>query len=262
MRGKTVFFDIDGTLVDRMYNMPPSTAEALRRLRENGHRIFICTGRTNGHIQSPVLLNAGFNGIISGCGTMIEYHQEVLYYHRIESELAEHTVRTVKSHGFRPILEGREYLYMDESDFDLSDAYGNKLRRELGHHLRTIQGDWGEWEISKLSCATENIDCTPCFEALADHYEYLIHNYSVVEMVPKGHDKSTGIERVCRALNIAPEDTIAFGDATNDLGMLSVVHTAVAMGNAQENVKQAADYVTADIWEDGIWKGCRHLGLI
>ena len=60
MRGKTVFFDIDGTLVDRMYNMPPSTAEALRRLRENGHRIFICTGRTNGHIQSPVLLNAGF----------------------------------------------------------------------------------------------------------------------------------------------------------------------------------------------------------
>ena len=59
-----------------------------------------------------------------------------------------------------------------------------------------------------------------------------------------------------------PEEIIAFGDGENDIGMLQLAGIGVAMGNAEEVVKQNADYITADIDDDGIEKALRHFGLI
>lgn len=58
------------------------------------------------------------------------------------------------------------------------------------------------------------------------------------------------------------EDTIAFGDSANDIGMLRAAGFGVAMGNSSEDVKLEADYVTTPVMEDGIWKACKHLELI
>ena len=61
---------------------------------------------------------------------------------------------------------------------------------------------------------------------------------------------------------IKAEETIAFGDAENDLEMLKFAGIGVAMGNGEEQVKAQADYVTADVDDDGIAKALRHFGLI
>ena len=75
-------------------------------------------------------------------------------------------------------------------------------------------------------------------------------------------DKAKGIARFLLYSGIKREDTVAFGDGGNDVTMMGAVGTAVAMGNAVDEVKRAADYVTADLFDDGIYKGLKHLGLI
>lgn len=106
---------------------------------------------------------------------MIEYQDRVVFYHQMEKELAVKTVETVRRYGFRPILEGRTYIYMDQKDFQ-NDYYGKKLNAELGERLIGITEHWGEWEISKLSCATDSPDREACFQALSLDFDFMIHN--------------------------------------------------------------------------------------
>lgn len=258
---KAVFFDIDGTLWDFHNQIPESTVTAIRALRKNGHYAFICSGRSRAYIRHPDLFAVGFDGLVAGCGTHVELDGKRIYEKLIDRELAVHTVETVRSYGFRPILEGPEYIYMDDADFG-NDIYGQKLKRELGVHLASIADHYGEWEINKLSCATNDADREGCFAALEEHYTYLIHNSSVVECVPKGHTKATGIGKMCEALGIDRADTIAVGDSVNDLAMLEYAGVGIAMGNGSAEAKAAADYVTSELQDDGIYNAMLYFGLI
>ena len=258
---KAVFFDIDGTLWDFHNQIPESTVTAIRTLRKNGHYAFICSGRSRAYIRHPDLFAVGFDGLVAGCGTHVELDGKRIYEKLIDRELAVHTVETVRSYGFRPILEGPEYIYMDDADFG-NDIYGQKLKRELGVHLASIADHYGEWEINKLSCATNDSDREGCFAALEEHYTYLIHNSSVVECVPKGYTKATGMRKMCEALGIDRADTIAVGDSVNDLAMLEYAGVGIAMGNGSAEAKAAADYVTSELQDDGIYNAMLYFGLI
>lgn len=258
---KAVFFDIDGTLWDFTNRIPESTVTAIRALREAGHYAFLCSGRARAYIQNQELFDIGFDGVLAGCGTHVELDGKIIYEKLIERELAIHTVETVRAYGFRPILEGPEYLYMDAEDF-AHEPYGKKVMRELGGHLVGIREHYGEWRINKLSCATDHADREGGFAALAEHYTYLVHNSDVVELVPKGHTKATGITKICEYLHIDRADTFAVGDSVNDLEMLAYAGTGIAMGNADARAKEAADYVTTDLYDDGVYNAMLHFGLI
>jgi hydroxymethylpyrimidine pyrophosphatase-like HAD family hydrolase len=69
---------------------------------------------------------------------------------------------------------------------------------------------------------------------------------------PKGISKATGLQEVCKLLGITMDQIVAFGDSRNDLKMIQAAGLGVAMGNAQDVVKQAADHVTLTNVEHGI----------
>ena len=191
---------------------------------------------------------------------MVEINGLTRFYHRIPEQQAIDTVLKVREYGFKPILEGRYNLYMD-NEFD-DDFYGKKVKSEMGENILSIQRYWGQWEISKLSCATENCDVEACRNELAGDFDFMIHNPAVVEIVPAGFNKGTGIQKVCELLDMDISDTIAFGDSANDLDMLDVAGLGVVMGSGSDEAKDHADHITTGLYEDGVAKGLLHLGLI
>ncbi len=261
MKRKLLFFDIDGTLWDFHNVIPESAVRAIRKAQQNGHLCFINSGRSRCFIRHPALFAVGFDGIVSGCGTMVEYHDDVVFYHTLANDFMEHVIRTVRKYDFRPILEGRYHLYFDELDFE-GDPFAIKIKKELGDDLLTIEGEWGRWEVSKLSCATKAGSHKECMEELQDDFDFMIHESTVVEMSPKGFSKAGGIRVLCERLGVDMADTVCFGDSVNDLSMLEAAGTSVVMGNGMDEVKRIADFVTRDIHDDGIEYAMKELDLI
>ncbi|MGI5888224.1 MAG: Cof-type HAD-IIB family hydrolase [Oscillospiraceae bacterium] len=258
---KIVFFDIDGTLWDTHNTIPGSTRKALSELRKHGHGRFICSGRTTGFIRDPGLLSLGFDGIVAGCGTYLELAGKTLMLKEIPADIAEYTINTVREYGIKPILEGSEYLYMDEEEFG-DDAYARKVRKDMGKNLRRISDSWGKWRISKISLETGGCDRDSCFEKLGSYYEFIIHNDRVTELVPKGYSKGTGLREMCTELGMQPSSSYAFGDGMNDLSMFEAAGTGICMGSGSDEAKKHADYVTTGLFEDGVYNACVHFGLI
>jgi Cof subfamily protein (haloacid dehalogenase superfamily) len=258
---KHIFFDIDGTLWDHRSVIPDSASSAIRLLRKNGNKVYICTGRTPGYITKPNLLELGVDGIVSGLGTRVEVEGTVIFEHIIPEDIATRTVDTVRRYGFRSILEGPEYLYMDYEEFK-DDPYGIKVMKDLGDRMKSLSGNYGKWRISKLSCDMTGCDKKSCYKELESDFDFVEHNEVVVEMVPKGFSKGTGIIKLCELKGIDIKDTIAIGDGANDVDMFKAAGFAVAMGNGAEKAKSAADHVTTPLHEDGILNALKHLNLI
>ena len=192
---------------------------------------------------------------------MIEYEGKTIYNRLISAEDAIRTVETTRRYGFKSILEGPDYLYMEREDFE-GDMYGEKVMTEMGDRLRGITDNWGKWQINKLSCVTTGCDSASCFAELEDLYDYMIHNAYVVEMVPKGFNKGTGIEKVCELLSEDVKNTFAFGDSINDMEMFQTAGTGIAMGRCADEIADIADFVTTHLEDDGIWNALKRYELV
>lgn len=259
---KMIFFDIDGTIWDEHMQIPDSAAAAIRRLKENGHKTFICSGRARGNIRSKQLLELGFDGIIAACGNHVEMDGVILYEKVLPPELVERSIHLLRECHMPVVLEGPEYHWVDEKGLE-KDPYVLYLFQEMGNTALPLRGYTNDIRINKFSAdILPDTDYARVRRELENEFDFLEHDGQVVEFVPKGTSKATGIEWVCRSLGVDINDTYAIGDSVNDLDMLQFVGHSIAMGNGTEPVRQAAEYVTSDIHEDGVYRAMEHYGLI
>ena len=100
------------------------------------------------------------------------------------------------------------------------------------------------------------------FLSVMPHCVYTRWHPQGIDILPRGNGKADGIQTTLDHYGLEREEVIAFGDGDNDLSMLKLAGTAVAMGNAVEHVKAAADYVTDTVENDGICQALRHFGLL
>ena len=280
MEKKLVFFDIDGTIWDWQRVVPDSAREAIRRMRENGHMAYICSGRAKGNIRAPWLLDIGFDGMIAACGACIEHEGEIIYNRLIEHEQVKKTVEVLDRCRMPFVLEGPVKHWVSDWGFDRDDYVAN-LFELLKDDAIVFKGYDDGIEINKFSAdILGQTDYRSIRAELGDYYNFIEHGVTpdvlqeaahkgkpleiigVIEAVPKGLSKGVGLKKICERLGISPEDTIAVGDSVNDLEMFEAAGTAIAMGNATEPAKQAADWITTDIHDDGIMNAMRHFGLI
>jgi Cof subfamily protein (haloacid dehalogenase superfamily) len=257
---KAVFFDIDGTLWDDKMNIPDSTIAAIRKLRENGHLTFICSGRSRASICAKELLDIGFDGIISGCGTEVEYHGEVVFEYLIPEEDIHKMINVGIENNMSILMEGPKYCYYRPVEFE-GDPYLEYLERLLDWSLKDTD-TCEQHEVNKFSVALRTSNMDEVVAAISDKYDPIIHHDRLLEIVPHGFSKATGIKFICDKLGIAIEDTYAFGDSNNDLDMLSFVAHGIAMGNGTDLAIETAGYKTTPLHEDGIYNGLKHYNLI
>lgn len=263
MARKTIFFDIDGTLLGtkdgRHFQMPESTRTALRLLVRGGHRIAVCSGRQEAFIHK--YFPGVFQSYVAMNGTHVVFEgatvcDRIFSAERV-AELSEHFARGNCRFVFIGKTHGWSRNIAEEHVPFLNGLYG------LPDFLRT---DWKPEEIcaNMMDFVFENDAeyerCRPFFSdgmVINRHPGGLTSDLSF-----EGEDKASGIERFLAYSGIPKEDTVAFGDGYNDVTMMRAVGLGVAMGNAVDEVKNAAGFVTSSLFDDGIYNGLKKLNLI
>lgn len=260
---KYVFFDIDGTLWDENMVVPESTKVAIRQLQENGHKAFICTGRAMGNVCDPQFDEIGFDGFIAACGNHVQMDGKILYESNMSYEEVKAIYDASRNHNLPIIYEGTNYQWLDREGFD-GDGYITYIVEKLRDSAVFLdECELTEIQANKFSALLNgNTNYDGIKEALSEMFDFMDHGDGIIEAVPKGTSKATGIAWLCEHLGISIEDTYAIGDSINDLEMLGFVGHSIAMGNASQSAKDAAEYITTHIHEDGILNALKYYKLI
>ena len=263
---KLFFFDLDGTLWDVHERIPQSAVDAVRRARENGHLVFINTGRTRAFVRQKALFDMGVDGVVSGCGTMAEWRgsapalsmdpaeNAVLWQHTLSNECIAALLPVLRQGGFRVLLEGARFMYADMEEF-ADDPYMHSVQARMEGNLLSLSGCFGRWEASKLTCDTRRAaDLDGMLSRLGVDWDVLVHDRTVSELVPKGFGKAEGLRRIASFLRVPIRDTVAFGDGGNDEDMLLAAGVGVAMADGAEIALRSADQIAPPLQEDGVAK--------
>ncbi|MBU9727221.1 HAD-IIB family hydrolase [Diplocloster modestus] len=151
MNKAAVFFDLDGTICDIKRGMPDDTKEAIHRLRANGHKAFLCTGRSRAYL--PKELSAlNLDGMVAACGAYMEYQGHCIYNERMSAPVAKKTVEILRANGLVPVMEGWDYLYYDKEEYHSGiDWYADLITEQLDGRWRPIRNNENMMDINKVS---------------------------------------------------------------------------------------------------------------
>lgn len=253
---KAVFFDIDGTLADeRTHRMRSDVKEALKSLRKSGIRLFISTGRHLLEIDWDTMLGGlSFDGCILLNGQYCTAGDEVIHRMPIHPGDIKNLLHLLETRRFPcAFLEGEaiyinyvdEFVRREQAKINAPMPPVMDIRRALHHEVYQL-----------IPFITREMEET--LLAALPHCRISRWSDTVTDVVPDGGGKEQGMKKILDHFSIQREETMAFGDGVNDITMLRFSGIGVAMGNAREEVKQAADYVTADIDSGGICQALRH----
>lgn len=258
-----VFFDIDGTLWDENMIVPESTKKAIKQLQDNGHRAFVCTGRAMGNVSDSQFDEIGFDGFVAACGNHVEMDGTILYERNMSYEDVKAIYDASRQYHMPIIYEGTKYQWLDRAGFE-GDSYIDYIVEKLQDTAVYLdECELDEIHANKFSALVkENTDYDAIKKSLKDRFDFLDHGGGIVEAVPVGTSKATGIEWLCKHLGVAINETYALGDSINDIEMLQFVGHSIAMGNASQVAKDAAEYVTTNIQQDGVLNALKHYNLI
>lgn len=274
MNTKYVFLDIDGTLVDKGGRIPDSARKAIAKARENGHKIFVCSGRSRCEMHDYILA-VGVDGIVGSAGAYVELDGEVIYHRPMTEEMNQRLLDYFESRGMCIFIETNEDLIVNDIGLRYVADYIKECEKhnepydkaffDLSVPLSNVK-EPSKLAINKLLYVTTEYDPEDIKKDLQDEFTVVDSAIALPgnsgELSEPGMHKGRGIEIVVNYFGADVKDTIGIGDGENDMEMLGSAGTAIAMGNAKPMLKEIADYVTTDIDKDGIWNAFEHYGLL
>lgn len=255
-----VSFDLDMTLLDhRIYKIPDSAMETIEKLRDN-HYIVLATGRDMDNYYSRQFRDiVKADAIIHNNGTRVTVGDKVIYETCMSKELVERVLRFAEGEGLAVgVTLGDDDYYTHPEAVIAHDKrlWGESSRRYqdpwklLEKNIRTLAYVGDPEGAGKLEAAFPELKCP------------LFGGGKGADVLERKNSKANGLRILCEYWGIDRKDTYAFGDSMNDIEIIKAAGVGVAVGNAVDALKEVADYVAADIKDDGIYKACKHLGLI
>ncbi len=277
---KIIFLDVDGTLIDYEAKMPESAGKAVDLARANGHLVYLCTGCSKAEIEQRELCE--LDGMIGGNGAYVEDRGEVVMHQGLSKDDVKHIVDWCNERHLGFYLEANSGMYCNDYMLEQGPATMVKYAQGKGaseedakkgadnfvNGFIHLQGeDLYRDDVNKisfiLSSYQDHLDSKTEFPTLvANTWGGKDEQALFGDLGPTGITKKHAIDVLLKHLNRSVEDTIAFGDAKIDISMFELCNFAVAMGNAGKECKEAADYITTDVNDDGIWNAFKYLKLI
>ena len=254
---KAVCFDVDGTILShKSKSVPQSALGALATLKAAGIRCVVATGRQIHEMDKLPMGGLTFDAYITMNGQLtLDADRRPLYGMPITGEVKAYALALFEARQIPVILVEQERMYLNFENqrvVDVQTAISSKV---------PPLGDYHGAEVYQ-ACVYVSGEEEQVLEPIRDKCTVTRWHPGGVDVIAKGGGKRAAVMRYLEENGIRPEEAMAFGDGENDMEMLQLAGIGVAMGNAEEQVKAIADYVTADIDEDGIAKALAHFGLI
>lgn len=257
-----LFFDIDGTLVSfKTHAIPESTVDAIRRAKAGGAGIYISTGRPLQLITNLKPIEPYIDGYMTTNGALCFKDGAVVNRVPIERQYVDILVADAVANDYCCIVVGESgvRLLNPKPVFDeifVKDLNVNNIDKSLS---------------AEQMIETEDIfQLSPFFDA--EHEKELMPKMpgcvsgrwhpAFTDITSVAADKGNGLRAMVLRLGLDISQTLAFGDGGNDIPILRAAGKGVAMGNAGEEVKHVADYITTSVDEDGIQNALLHFGII
>ncbi|MBT2606559.1 HAD family phosphatase [Bacillus sp. ISL-53] len=232
---KLVALDMDGTLLNKAGEISEENRRAIKEAENQGVFVVLSTGRS-----------------FATCSDFAKSMELQSYLITVNgSEIYDNQGKLVE----RNIVDSESIQWM----WELSQKYGthfwaiscdNIYRAEMPEKIHDSQ--WLKFGFDTNDERIRQI----IMDELVSKGTFEISNSSPtnIEVNAMGVNKAKAIKLVCSLLDITMENVMAVGDSLNDLAMISEAKVGVAMGNAQEIVKEKADWITATNEEDGVAK--------
>lgn len=246
---KAIFFDIDGTLIPMgTTKIPDNTLTTLKKLKEKGIKLFIATGRPPNSIKF-VTDQFAFDGVLSANGQYCFNDETIIHEQYIPQE------------SFKLLLP-----YIEENKISVTVAL-----RDQSYVNRYNQKElcWPKIDLQEL--IGKNIIQIMAYISPSEDEAFLAHlprckaarwSDAFADIIPADSGKNQGIDFILDYYGIPLENAMAIGDGGNDICMLDHTPYAVAMGNAKDNVKAHATFVTTNADNDGITQAMLHYGVL
>ena len=259
MKYKLIAMDLDGTLLNDQKIITEKTKAALMAAQEKGIRLALASARPSPGLfrERDTLGMQNFGGVLMSYngGRIVDGETgKVLFETSMDLEETKQVLRQLESLPVTPILDDGAKFYVTSKDgfkVDYECRNNNMTCVEVGN-----LADFLTFAPIKILMSVQPEELVNVQAQIAG---FLPESLTVVqtaafylEVIPKVINKGQGIRDICGVLGLDPAEVIAFGDAENDIPMLRAAGMGVAMGNAQDAVKAAADMVTLSNNDDGI----------
>ena len=256
---KIIALDIDGTLTNEEKKITPKARKALISAEKRGIRLILASGRPIAGLRelAKELEMDKYHGILIGFngGTVVDAQSgEILYQRVLDPEYVDKILRHVAQFDVTPMITRDNDLITDDLNgykVDYEAAMNGMNKVEMKDLIGSI-----DFPVSKILTAGDPEYLQQHFremkEPVANDVSSMFTAPFYFEFTPKGINKSTALHGVLTKLGIPSGEMMAFGDAQNDAEMLDMAGMGVAMGNADDALKDIADYITLSNNDDGV----------
>lgn len=254
---KLLFFDIDGTLYDSNKVLPIQAKEAVIQAKKNGHEVIIATGRAPFMIQD-VLKELEIDSYICFNGQYIVYQNKVLSNTEINADHLKAVSEFAKNQNHPMVYMNAEKMISTIAYHPYVEESINSLKFPHPVIEENFYRDQPIYQALVFCTIEDELAYKEAFPLL----KFVRWHRVSADILPSGASKAKAITSICKKLNVAIEDTIAFGDGLNDIEMLETVGFGVSMGNGHKEALIRADYVTGHVDENGLAEAMKYLKLI
>lgn len=257
---KIIFVDIDWTILDHhKHDFDYESISALNKAQENGCLLYLCTARPYESVRKTNLLNyMKPDGLICTNGATGFINDEVVFADNFPKEIVNKIIKVCKQHNFTLELSTEKQRFFTQERNEYADAFFATYDEKIP----IIKENFDDVNVSAILLFSPRDKDEELLKELPKEINLFRFAECAADLNIYPSSKAKGIERILSILNIDKKYAMGIGDDYGDIPMFESVGLAVAMGNAVEEAKNKAHFISKKVGESGVKYALEYFKLI